>query len=94
VFIEDVLVYDEPVWTYSSNVVGALDVRYADYAIQEHLVQLEEDWDKLKRMTKGDPDGFSIEDFKIINRQSFDGAILVITQRIQTHIAANNPLTK
>ena len=74
--------------------VGALDVRYADYAIQEHLVQLEEDWDKLKRMTKGDPDGFSIEDFKVINRQSYEGAIHVIKQRIQTHMAANNPLTK
>ena len=94
VFIEDVLEFDEPVWTYSSNVVGALDVRYADYAIQEHLVQLENDWDKLKRMTKGDPDGFSIEDFKVINRQSYEGAIHVIKQRIQTHMAANNPVQR
>ena len=94
VFIEDILGFDLGVWRHSANVVGALDVRYADYAIQEHLVQLEEDWDKLKRMTKGDPDGFSIEGFKEIYKESYEGAIHVIKQRIQTHMAANNPLTK
>jgi len=92
VFIEDILEFDLGVWRHSANVVGALDVRYADYAIQEHLVQLEEDWDKLKRMTKGDPDGFSIEEFKEIYKESYEGAIHVIKQRIQAHMAAKSPV--
>ena len=93
-YIEGELVLSGQPWHKSRQIAGAFDARYGDYTISDYLKNMTDDWMKLDRITKADPEGFSIEDFKVINKESYEGAIYVIKQQIQSYLAARNPVKR